>query len=377
MTLHLTGHLTHLNERYKSLNYPTTSMPSKITEIPRSAVIEKWLLGLSRREISDQCGVGEGAVSSIIDEFKRPLGPDLAQQLRDLALALNKQRISPSQCAIGFRIASIMINMGVNEEAFESFVADTYARCTGIGMRPQEIARYLEDLDSFSVGNKNETGITLISQIPEFIAKMKNEKKRLQVEIGQLVNEISNLRKEKAAIEQARDDSLKQKELTSMELNWYMQLKEKLREMGIPVENTRRFAEAVRWIRDIGYRAADIITTYSNFQTLKLAFETLKEKVSRSEKRYDGLQQQVWEVSSALEVLKDSSSRTRSELEILKAHGFGLRELKSLTGLINEISEANGISIAGNYAVKEFFASLVNQYETKLGFETTIRERQR
>ena len=69
ITLHLTGHLTHLNERYKSLNYPTTSMPSKITEIPRSAMIEKWLLGLSRREISDQCGVSEGAVSSIIDEF--------------------------------------------------------------------------------------------------------------------------------------------------------------------------------------------------------------------------------------------------------------------------------------------------------------------
>lgn len=87
------------------------TMPTKLPESSRLAVVQKWLEGQSRNKVSVQCGVSQGAVSGIIDHWEKSVGVSLAEQLRDLALTLERNGISVVQCAQGFRIFKLMSNL--------------------------------------------------------------------------------------------------------------------------------------------------------------------------------------------------------------------------------------------------------------------------
>ena len=58
--------------------------------------------------------------------------------------------ITAAQCALGFRIATLMLRIGVKEDSFESFISDVYNRCKDVGLSPQNIAFYMADLLEFS-----------------------------------------------------------------------------------------------------------------------------------------------------------------------------------------------------------------------------------
>jgi hypothetical protein len=62
-----------------------------------------------------------------------------ADQLRDLVVTLKKIGITPAQCALGYRVAMIMINLGVKEDNIELFILDIYNRCK---VRCSEVKRY-------------------------------------------------------------------------------------------------------------------------------------------------------------------------------------------------------------------------------------------
>jgi len=83
----------------------------------KSLVIQQWLQGLSRNDIAAQNGLSSGAVTNIVNEWKHNLGSSrIADELRQLATTLRNVGITASQCALGFRLASIMLRIGVNEE---------------------------------------------------------------------------------------------------------------------------------------------------------------------------------------------------------------------------------------------------------------------
>jgi DNA-binding NarL/FixJ family response regulator len=72
---------------------------NQITNDMKDEVIRLYLQGLSRNDIARTCGVGEGTVSNIIDEWKRSLDIPDVQSLRDLAVNLKKCGIDAVQCA--------------------------------------------------------------------------------------------------------------------------------------------------------------------------------------------------------------------------------------------------------------------------------------
>jgi transposase-like protein len=55
---------------------------NQITDDIKDEVIRLYLQGLSRNDIARTCGVGEGTVSNIIDEWKRSLDIPDVQSLR-------------------------------------------------------------------------------------------------------------------------------------------------------------------------------------------------------------------------------------------------------------------------------------------------------
>ena len=112
-------------------------MVNQITGDMKDEVIRLYLQGLSRNDIARTCGVGEGTVSNIIDEWKRKLDIPDVQSLRDLAVNLKRCGTDAAQCAEGLRIKNTMKKLGVNPNQFEGFINEVYEYCQRIGLVPQ------------------------------------------------------------------------------------------------------------------------------------------------------------------------------------------------------------------------------------------------
>lgn len=72
-------------------------------------------------------------VTKIIDDWKKSVGVALAEQLRDLLLAIGRSGVSVVECAQGYRALRQLCNLGVDEDRVELFLAETYTRCTSMG----------------------------------------------------------------------------------------------------------------------------------------------------------------------------------------------------------------------------------------------------
>ena len=125
-------------------------MPTKLPEDIKSAVIQQWLQGKTRDLIVIDTGLSAGAVTNIINQWRRGLSYPLADDLRDLAVTFKKVGITATQCATGFRLATIMIKCGVNELEFEYFISDIYNNCKKLDIPPDKIAYYIDELLKFS-----------------------------------------------------------------------------------------------------------------------------------------------------------------------------------------------------------------------------------
>ena len=106
------------------------------------------------------------------------MGSSVADDLRELAVALKKIGITPAQCASGCRVEKIMINLGVNEDGFEVFILEIYNRCKDLGLTPENIASQLRDLLEFST-----SGVIPFSQIPNYVKQKVDEKEKLEKEV--------------------------------------------------------------------------------------------------------------------------------------------------------------------------------------------------
>src|SRR5919108_4157702 len=181
-------------------------MPAKLPDNVKSLVIQQWLKGEQRDKIAANNGLSAGAVTNIVNNWRQYLGFASADELRDLAVTLNKIGISPAQCAVGFRVAMMMNRLGVKEDSFESFMSDVYNRSKNLGLTPENIAFYLTDLLEFSKSIP-------ISEISRYIDQKTQEKKKLEEEIESLKEQKADLEAQKSVAEELRDIALQNEKI--------------------------------------------------------------------------------------------------------------------------------------------------------------------
>ena len=124
--------------------------------------------------------------------------------------------VTASQCALGFRVAMIMLNMGIKEDDFESYILDIYNRCKNIGLPPENIASHLKDLVELSTTNTMP-----FSQIPNYVKQKADEKEKLEKEIKKLKAQKEILNLQKSNSESVRDQALQDERMTAAELKWH------------------------------------------------------------------------------------------------------------------------------------------------------------
>ena len=343
---------------YHACNIP--QLPTKLPENIKSAVIQQWLQGSARDLIAVDTGLSAGAVTNIINQWRRGLSYPLADDLRELAVTFKKVGITATQCASGFRLATIMIKLGVNEQEFEYFISQIYNDSKNLDLQPDKIAYYLDELLKFSKDIP-------LSQIPDYIKQKTNEKSKLEKDIEELQEKIKQLEQEKLASEELNNASLENGSRTTSILAWYLKLKTELDRYKIPLEDVSSFAKAVRGLGEYGYDVDKIIAEFSELDFLKWQLHYYRDIINPAlEKKYIKLNEEC----ASLEQMLNFHRQRLSIYYELEQMGFGLKELKLLWHNITEIAEANNIS--SDDAVQKFFKDVEEQYDDKLGFESKL-----
>jgi hypothetical protein len=314
-------------------------MYRKLPDYMKSLVIRQWLSGVQRDKIAGDSGWSAGAVTNVVNEWRRGLGEEVIDDLRELGVSLRKSGITPAQCALGHRTAMLISKSGVKEEELDSFILDLYNRLIDLGLSPENIAFYIKDLLEFSRANSDI--VVPLSQITEHIQQKIDEKNKLEQEIQTLKDQIKTLNEDKSNSEQRRNSALYQEHTTDAELRTYSDLKQELGHYGIPIYDISKFAKAVKGLSYKGYDADKIILEYSEYKAFRDDYFFYKSQIPDLQIKCSQLQEWTNHYTQRL-----------SLVDKLQGIGFGFKQLKSLWHTIVEISDANNISRED--AVKRF-----------------------
>jgi len=338
-------------------------MPTGIPEAVKSQVIQRWIMGDRRDTIAVNSGLSSGAVTNIVEQWKANLGFAKAEEIRELGIALRMVGITPAQCALGFRVGTTMMKLGVKDDDFESFILDVYNRCKDLALSPANVTSHLKELFEFS-----ETNTLPLSQIPGYLVQKEDERKKLQLQIQLLDSEITTLQEEKLASEKRLEAALDNENKTASGIRWYMDLKEELGRYGIPVDHLSKVARLFHGIKQEGYDVGTVLKDFSDLDSMRKDFAFYRTENANLKKEYDGLKDRCYSLEQTIQ----SHNQTISKYNELSAIGFGLKELKQLWHTITEVATANGIK--HDLALHKFLKDIEEDYDNKVGFELKLNQ---
>ncbi|HJU59649.1 MAG TPA: helix-turn-helix domain-containing protein, partial [Nitrososphaeraceae archaeon] len=90
------------------------------------SIIRAWLKGETRDEIAQELGKSQGTISNVIAKFRNELGNYVVDALRELGKELRRLEITPNNCAIGFRIFTILEKLKIPEENLKEFLTTLF-----------------------------------------------------------------------------------------------------------------------------------------------------------------------------------------------------------------------------------------------------------
>jgi hypothetical protein len=319
-----------------------------IGENTRNTIIFEWLRGKSRDSIARNLVLSAGAVTNVINAWRNALDYPVAEALRELAVGLRKLGINATRAALGANLVMILNSLGVEEQDFQAFVSDTYEYSKTIGLKPDKIADIAKQVLDLSDS-------VPISKMPTYIEQMIVEKRNLAHGIDELRAKESDARRQV-------DDALKKAEVTLNDLGEYLNFKRELGKHEISMDDTLKFVEALNHIKQLGFHPAVVVREFHKRQEVeigKIVIDGLRIEIKKLEQERDYLIEQVGAHRQGI-----------SKYGELESMGFGLKKIKALLQTVREVAEAN--NILPDTAVDKFMKDVEEQYDDKLGFESTL-----
>jgi hypothetical protein len=332
-------------------------MPRIITSHEKLAVIDDWLGGESRSDIAEKRDMGSGTVYNIIQEWRKEVGIEKADRLRDLALKLKKTGLAVNDCALGLRTLMILNKYGIKKDEDQQhliyFLKEIYTKCQEINFTSQQIFDYISDILKFS----SEISI---SQIPQFMKKRIEEKEKLESDLEKLskiINELSNLQEEK---EQEIQRLAKIKETMTKNYKTFTIAKSQLKQYGIEMENIDRFVQCVVGISKENHDPVKVLTKIADHENLEKNLRYYNEQINGKKIELAYLNQDRDSVQKDLTYLKIKLER----IEELELRGFNIKELRILYNMLNEIGRENDFTYD---EIRNKFFDDVKNYEEVIG----------
>ncbi len=308
-----------------------------------------------------------------------------------------------------------------------TFIEDIYLTCKNLGVTPANISSWINDLfdfhsvnnsniinnsssliekdntfdkkplisDSFQAENKvnyetetnlaNDTNsdlklkdeslvekeIPFISQISYYISQKKKEYKKLENYKKELEKDIKIEESKRNQIDLELEMVKQEQKYVMSFIDWFYDLKRNLLEnYAIKIEDDiQGFSQLIHDFKEHGYDATEIIKEYLRSLSIKLEIKTHESHIAKLSEQRASLNNSVLYLQSEI----DDHKQTLDVYSELKAMEFRLKELKQLRYTILEIAGANNISRAE--ASSKFLKDVEEQYDTKLGFESKVKEK--
>ena len=329
-------------------------MQPRLTQTTKALVIEDWLRGLSRDRIADKHGLSTGTVTNITREWSAGLEEAVADELREFALALRKLGLTAPRSAVGARVAYMMSKIGLDEDAFYSFMSQTYDRCAKLGLQPERLSHDLNLLADLSESVPWD-------EIPAHIEEQIAKKEKLKQEIQTLESVASEAKTR-------LDMALEHEAVTMKVLNEYSDFRTEMNKNRILMANLPAFVKTIKGVLQLGCDANSIVSRVSNLESLEAERKKLKESVES----LTNTKRELEITCHHLDDLTSTHTQALATYRQLESVGIGLKELKLFHNTVKEIAVANHTPEKDAY--NKFYADVEQQYDAKLGFEPKIQK---
>jgi len=349
-------------------------MPAKLHEQIRRDIIQGFLEGHPRNAVATKCKVSTGSATNIFDEWRNSTGPELADILRELSMAMRRLGMSPTECATGMRMVNLFRTAGYEERSAELFLSEVYTRIQDLGITPAHIAGYVKGfisiLDNLNPNISIRSPMITLLDIDKIMENNAEYLHSLEERVTVLENRLQDIRRRISSDEDELNDVVQREASIKIDLQWKSDLRDQLQREGIAVDSITKLAEYAHFFTDNGFSINELLRTFSNYRKLQddiaaqgLYVESLKGKAQELRDKNEGQEN----------VLQEYSLKV-AELETIKGMGFGLSELKRLHSILDEISADAGLSTEKYAAVKRFFRELEG-YDDFLNMGKKIDER--
>jgi hypothetical protein len=175
-------------------------MGGKIPVKTKQKVLKYWLPGDSRKRIADKVGIGEGTVSSIVQEAKENI-PDV-DLLHEIASKITRNNWDINTFSSAIRHRKILYDKGITDDQIDSLIEYVDEHCFKKQIRIEHFVKLVQEVAETLL--KYDCSI---NELPELIAEK-------QVELSDLKQTIKSLKSSKAEL-------LVENELTEKEINDY------------------------------------------------------------------------------------------------------------------------------------------------------------
>jgi hypothetical protein len=339
-------------------------MRPKIPDTTKWEVQEKWMLGYPRNAIAAECGLSNGGVTSIIDDWRSATGLELADLIRTIGVTLRKLGMTPAQCVTGLRIHNLIGRVGMDENSIQSFLSDVYGKCQELGINSNHITKYIYELSSLLEDRKNTDEAVSIQDIDAILGRKKQLKTELEHETKRLESGVQKILVEAALCQRDLDKLDQQKTKLEAELSWNWSLREELMNQGLMADDVSRLVDAARFFKDNKFSLQELLIKFSSLKGMENAVQGYEQRLEFLKQQCRSLEQTT-QVQD--ELLAERKFKNR-ELDRLKELGFGLWDLKLLRNLVTELAHENDQEdVKDNAAVvKKFISDIENHYDEYL-----------
>ena len=176
------------------------AMGGNIPVKTKQKVLKLWLSGVSRKKIAEKVGIGEGTVTSIVQEAKKNI-PD-EDLLREVATKITRNNWDINIFSSAIRHRKILNERGITDDQIDSLIENVDEHCFKKQIRVEHFVKLVQEVA--------ETLLKYdcpINALPELIAEK-------QVELIELEQTIESLKSSKVEL-------LYENELTKKEINDY------------------------------------------------------------------------------------------------------------------------------------------------------------
>ena len=173
------------------------TMGGNIPVKTKHKVLKFWLSGVSRKKIAEKVGIGEGTVTSIVQEAKEII-PDV-DLLHEVATKITRNNWDINIFSSGIRHRKILNERGITDDQIDSLIENVDEHCFKKQIRVEHFVKLVQEVAETL--SKYDCSIDVL---PELIAEKQTELFELEQTIGTL---------ESSKVELLNENGLTEKEI--------------------------------------------------------------------------------------------------------------------------------------------------------------------